>query len=140
MDTCDTSADGTPVDPHIFGDGTATEILSHPGDGIIEIFGKVRVRECPWYISGLDPMLFAADAWEISLNIDKDPSEIQCPPTLVLIWGIIYFRIPPSAYRAFPLQSLSQMDFNQNAQFFVLVAEKLNVIDNKAVDIYKFFA
>jgi hypothetical protein len=85
-------------------------------------------------------MLLATDTWKVCFNIYENPSEIQCPPTLVLIWGIIYFRIPPSAYRAFPLQSLSQMDFNQNAQFFVLVAEKLNVIDNKAVDIYKFFA
>ena len=114
MDACDTSADGTPVDPHIFGDGTAAEILPHPGNGIIEILGKVRVRKCPWYISGLDAMLFAADAREISLNIDKDPSEIQCPPTLVLIRSIIDPGVTLTAYRAFPLQTLTQMYFDQD--------------------------
>ena len=114
MDACDTSADGTPVDSHIFGYGAAAEILSHPGDGIIEIFGKVRVRECPWYISGLDPMLFAADAWEISLNINKDPTEIQCPPTLVLIRRIIDPGVTLAAYGAFPLQTFAKMYFDQD--------------------------
>jgi hypothetical protein len=114
MDTCDTSADGTPVDPHIFGDGTAAEILSHPGDRIIEVFGKVRVRECPWYISGLDAMFLAADAWEISLNIDKDPSEIQCPPTFMLIRGIIDPGVTLTTYGAFPLQALAQMYFHKD--------------------------
>lgn len=48
MDTCDAFDDGTSVNPHIFGDGAADEIFLHPGDCVIEVFGKTRVWECTW--------------------------------------------------------------------------------------------
>ena len=114
MDARDTSADSTPVDPHIFGDGTAAEVLSHPGDGIIEVFRKARVRKCPWYISGLDSVFFAANAWNACFNINKDPAKIQRTPTFMLIRSIIDPGVPLTAYRASPLKPLAQMHFDQN--------------------------
>ena len=114
VDSCDTSADSTPVNPHIFGDGTAAEILPHPGDGVIEVFSKARIRESPWDIGGLDAMLLAANTRKVCLDVNKDSTEIQRPPALFLIRSVIDPGITLAAYRASPLQTLAQMYFDQD--------------------------
>ena len=112
MDTCNIPADSTPVNPHIFEDGTAAKIFSHPGDGVIEVHGKVRVRECPGYVSSLDTMLFALNARNECLNVYQDSSKIQSSPALMFIRSIIDSCVTLSAYWAFPLKSFAQMNFD----------------------------
>ena len=80
-------------------------------------------------------MLFAADTREVSLDIDKDPSEIQRPPAFVVIRRIVDLRVTSAAHRTGPLQAFAQVNPDQDTELIVLAVKKLNVIDDKTIDI-----
>ncbi len=59
-------------------------------------------------------MFLAANARKVYFDINKAPVEIQSPPALMLIRGIIDLGVPLSAHRASTLQSFAQMGLNHD--------------------------
>lgn len=64
---------------------------------------RVRIRESPWDIGGLDAMLLAANTRKVCFDVNKNSTEIQRPPALILIRSVIDPGITLAAYRASPL-------------------------------------
>ena len=76
----DTAADSFPVDPHVFGDGTARQVDGEPSDSQVEVFRKAAPRISPGNVGNEDAMLRAKDTVRVVLDLDQRPAPVKSAP------------------------------------------------------------
>ena len=91
------SADGLPVDAHVFGYNTTWQINGKPSDVKIKIFGKATAGVCPWYISNKYAVIRTLYAMGIIGDLDKHCTPIQSSPCA---WLRILLVVSPAPFMA----------------------------------------
>ena len=125
----DTAAYGFPVDPHVFGDGTARQVDGEPFDSQVEVLREAASHISPGNIRNEDAMLRAQDAVRVVLDLDKRSAPVEGAPGARCVDLDIIGSAPLMAEGAIILMSLIQAGMDSEVVHIVGILIKSKSLD-----------
>ena len=130
----DASADGLPVNPHIFGNGTLWQGHGEPADREVEILCEATVGICPRYISHQHAMFGASNSVGYGFHFDDNALPVQTSPDTRCLALAVVSRASPVTDGAVVLMPQAWADGNSDAFRTVSVCISVHVFDDTVLD------